>query len=627
MSPKTIPILPADLDQALALHRNGRLVDASTLYQRILTARPDEIKALHGLALVAIDLGRPAEAIPLLARCLVADRNNPVYRTSLGLALLRMGDAEQAAAHLLEAANLAPEFADPRLHLARALAALGRRRQAVEVLADTAKLFPARADVWAAKGNAERSIRRHGAAEQSLRRALALAPDDPEILNNLGVAVRAQGRVADAIGYYRQALTLAPNHATTHANLGNALVEMGLETAAESHLRRAVQLDPTSVEATCNLAIFLTREERPDEAIPQFRAALKIAPQHVDALTNLGVALLATGDTKEAERCYRHAIALHPANAEAHYNLAWLLLLTGQWREGWHEYEWRWKLPHFSSRVRAFTQPLWDGSPLSGTLLLHAEQGLGDAIQFVRYATLAKQRCAHVFVECPRPLVRLFQGLAGVDTVAAAGAALPACDAHAPFISLPRLFATTPETTPSANGFLPLRADPPEHLRVPSQARRRIGLVWAGSPDNKIDRRRNCPVQLFAPLMAITNADFVSLQVGPRAHEIRALPAEKISFACDGRVDDFADTAAVIGQLDLVIGVDTAAIHLAAAMGKPTWLLLPFMPDYRWLLGRDDSPWYASIRLFRQSKPGDWPGVFARLATALTDWQHKQTKP
>ncbi|MBY0509772.1 MAG: tetratricopeptide repeat protein [Rhodospirillaceae bacterium] len=618
----TPPAPTPDLASAIALHQAGRLTEAHEAYQMILRAEPANLDALHGLGLLAVDLGQPERALPLLTQCVAAAPTQTLYRVSLGLAHLRTGDFENAAGHFLESANRLPHALEPRLYLARALGALGRWDQAHEVLIETAKRFPGRADVWAAKGNAERVLLRHVAAENSLRKALALTPHDVDVLNNMGVVVRAQGRTEEAVGYYREALARGGDRAVIHANLGNALTLLGHTAMAETHLRRAVALAPDNAEARYNLGVFLTRAENPAEAVGHFRAALKILPDNVDAWTNLGVALLDTGDTQGAEDCYRRAVALRPDNAEAHYNLAWVLLLTGQWTEGWQEYEWRWSLPNFSSRKRSFDQPSWDGQPVSGTLLLHAEQGLGDAIQFVRYAAAARGRCARLVIECPKVLQRLFADLA--DDVVAAGDELPAFDAHAPFMSLPRIFATTPENAPRAKAYLNAPAPAPDHLRLPVSGRPRIGLVWAGSPDNKIDRRRTLPARLFGALAAGTDADFISLQVGARAQEAEDLPPEKLVFACEGRVADFSETAAVIGQLDLVVGVDTAVIHLAAAMGKPAWMLAPFMPDYRWLLWREDSPWYPSIRLFRQHKMEDWRQVIARVALALTNWQRPQ---
>jgi Flp pilus assembly protein TadD len=605
------------LEDAIRLHGAGDLDQARDIYKSVLSRAPREAAALHGLALIAVDQGVPDKALPFLFTCLQIAPESAIYRTSLGLALMKLGKLHEAAAQFLDAANRPPGLAEPRIHLARALCRMNRRAEGLKILTETADLFPQRVDVWVAKGQEERAQRQPAAAEASFRRARALAPEDARVLNDLGVAVRAQGRTAEAVAIYREALAIAPNDPLTHGNLGNALTELKDENAAEHHLREAVALAPGSVEHRCNLAIFLTAHDRPHEAVVLFRDVLMRAPTHADAWTNLGVAQLDMGETADAEASVRKAIAIAPKNAEAHYNLAWVLLLTGQWREGWREYEWRWRMAHFSSKRRTIAAPLWDGSAVAGTLLLHAEQGLGDAIQFVRFTGVAKTRCGRLVVECPKPLVRLFQTLASVDEVIAAGTPLPPCDAHAPLMSLPHILGTTVETVPAAVPYL-TAPEPPPALKLRANGRKRIGLLWAGSPDNKIDRRRSIAAVLFAPLMDETHADFVSLQVGPRAHEAANLPHERLVLTCDGKVRDFADTAAVIAQLDLVIGVDTAAIHLAGALNVPAWVLIPKMPDYRWLLGRDDTPWYPSMRLFRQEESGDWGELMWRVRAALT---------
>lgn len=614
----TQDLVAASLTNAIRLHAAGEVEEARALYKSVLARAPRETGALHGLALIAVDGGVPEQALPFLVTCLQIEPGNALYRTSLGLALAKLGRVHEAAAQFLEAANRAPHVAEPRIHLARALSRLNRRAEALKVLTEATQIFSAHADVWVAKGQEERGQGKPADAEVSLRRALALRPGDGYVLNDLGVVVRAQGRTAEAAALYRAALAAAPRDPLTHGNLGNALTELKRLDEAEHHLREAVALAPGSVEHRCNLAIFLTAQDRPHEAIVLFRDVLMRAPAHVDAWTNLGVAQLDAGEVADAEATLRRAVALAPQNAEAHYNLAWVLLLTGQWPEGWREYEWRWRMTHFSSKRRMFTAPHWDGTAIAGTLLLHAEQGFGDAIQCARYTALAKARCGRLILECPPPLVRLFQTLPDVDEVIPAGAPLPAFDAHAPLMSLPRLCGTTIDTVPAGVPYLSAPAAIPAALELPSTGRRRIGLVWAGSPDNKIDRRRTIPAALFAPLMDETLADFVSLQVGPRAEEAAGLPQDRLVLACDGVTRDFAETAAVIAQLDLVIGVDTAVIHLAGALNIPTWVLIPKMPDYRWLLEREDTPWYPAMRLFRQAESGNWEDPMWRIRTALT---------
>ncbi len=607
-----------DLAKAIALHAAGRLADARAAYERLFAANARDTGAIHGLGLIAIDQGRASEALPLFARCMALAPNDTVFRVAYGLALLESGKPEDAAPVLLDAANTAPALADARFHLARALVAMKRPRQAFDVLADTVARFPERADALALKGNVERKLGRGPEAEASLRRAHALAPGDADILNNLGAVLRDDGRAAEAVALYRQALKLAPTRAMILTNLGNALAALGELDEAEAHLRKALLLDPVTNDARLGLALLLAANERGSEAIPLLNDALARDPANRDAGVNLGVALLAAGDIAGAEAQYRDVLARAPKDAEAHYNLAWVLLLTGRWREGWEHYEWRWKLKHFSSLIRGFKKPVWDGAPFAGTLLVHAEQGLGDCIQFARLLDAARARCAQLVFECPRPLVRLLKDLPGVDRVIAAGDPPPPFAQHIPLMSLARVLGLTPDAIPAPNGYI-AAPPPPPALRLPATSAQRIGLVWAGSPDNRIDRRRSFPAGVFAPLCRIPGVEVVSLQVGARSEEAGDLRG--IVFDCAGKVSDFADTAAVIAQLDLVIGVDTAVIHLAGAMGKPVWLLLPLMPDYRWLLGRADSPWYSAMRLFRQRKAGDWEGVIAEVGAALNHWK------
>ena len=621
VSMSTPEAVSTDLSNAVALHKAGRLEEARSAYEQILGISPELNEAEHGLALIALDLGQQDKAISLITNCISKDPANLSYRFSLGVTLLQAGKPKDAETQFRKLIEDAPRMIEPHLYLARTLKALNRWTERLDVLTIASKQFPNHGDIWMEKGQAERTLLQHAEAEQSFLKALNIDESDPDTLNNLAVVVRAQNRFEEALGLYFKALEIAPDNPKVHGNLGNVLSEMGLAYDAEHHLRKAAHLQPNDISSLYNLAVFLTREERAEEAIDYFNKVIKINPDHSDAWINLGVARLSLGNTQGAEECYRRAIRIAPQNPEANYNLAWVLLLTGRWIDGWQQYEWRWKLEHFSSYRRTFKHPLWDGKPLpEGTLLLHAEQGLGDTIQFVRYAALARERSSHIILECDRSLVPLFKTLPGADEIIAAGDPLPPFDAHAPLMSLARLFATTPETVPSQHPYIETQPKIPGRLRLPYTTRSRIGLVWAGSPKNKIDRQRSMSAKLLAPLVTATDADFVSLQIGPRAGEISSLPADQLIFTCEGKVRDFADSAAVVAQLDLVLGVDTAVIHLAAAMGKPAWVLLPFMPDYRWLLGRNDTPWYPSMSLFRQASSGDWTNLIAGVKEQLRQW-------
>ncbi|MCB2106513.1 MAG: tetratricopeptide repeat protein [Rhodobacteraceae bacterium] len=554
---------------------------------------------------------------------LVSHRPGDVrIRMALGSAYVNLGQFDAAAVNFLKASRVAPEMAEPRLALAMALADGGKLKDGLSVLVQTSSALPDDAAVWSARGGLERKLGRDADAEKSFRQSLALAPDSVDTLNNLAVVVRAQGRIAEAISLYEKALANAPDTALLHANLGNAYDLAGETAKAEHHLRRAVEIDPELRDARHNLAAHLIRAERQDEAIPLLEWVVARDPDRWDSLTNLGVATLAVGHTDDAERYYRKAISLRPDVPETHYDLAWVLLLTGSWQEGWQEYEWRWKLPTFTSRRPSTDLPEWDGADMpGGTLLIYAEQGFGDCIQFARYALLAKRRVSSVVLVCPRPLLRLVRTIPEIDAVAASDEkTLPRADAQVAVMSLPLIFQTTPDTVPYPKAYVP-RPVPDSKIRLPNHGGRpRIGIVWAGSPDNKIDRQRNCDVAHFKSLIGSVDADFVSLQVGPRAQDLGDWAHPRLIYNADGNVGDFLDTAGLIAQLDLVVGVDTAVMHLAASMGIPTWVMLPYMPDYRWLLGRSDSPWYKCVRLFRQNEKGVWDQVFTDIIRSLTDW-------
>jgi len=356
---------------------------------------------------------------------------------------------------------------------------------------------------------------------------------------------------------------------------------------------------------------------RHDLAAASLHEAIAINPAPAPYHAALGNALRELGRLDEAIASYRKAITLTPELIDAHYNLSTTLLLRGELQAGWTEFEWRWKTEYLIMAQRSFTQPQWAGEPARGrTLLIHAEQGLGDSLQFCRYATLAARRGLRVILEVQAPLVRLLRNLPGVERVMARGEALPDFDLHCPMMSLPLACATTIETIPQSAAYL--RADPAQveawrkRLDAMPPLGPRIGLVWAGSATLTIDLRRSINPEKLAPLVRLPGLHFVSLQkIGPAA------PADfrLTDFMAD--MNDFADTAALIANLDLVISVDTAVAHLAAALGKPVWMLDRFDHCWRWLTGRRDSPWYPTLRLYRQPRRGDWDSVLAEVVRDL----------
>jgi tetratricopeptide (TPR) repeat protein len=457
-------------------------------------------------------------------------------------------------------------------------------------------------------------IGRHDLAAELIGRAVAVRPGMPDYLNNLGLSLLALGRAAEAADAHRRAAARAPGMAEAHNNLGNALRALGRPAEAEASYRHALALAPTMAPAHNNLGAALADLDRLEEAEQSYRAALERWPDYPEAHNNLGNTLRALGRWPEATGSYRQAIALAPDYAEAHYNLGWSLLLAGDYAEGWAEFDWRWRIDG-GQEARDLPAPLWAGEPFDGrTLLLHAEQGAGDTFMFCRYAALAARR-GRVVLEAPAPLVGLLSRLPGLAGIVPAGAELPPFDLHCPLLNLPRAFGTVLSSVPAEVPYL--TADPDRVAawrdRLRGIDRRHIGLVWAGNPVQRDDRRRSIPLAGLAPLATVPDVTYVSLQKGRREPP----PDGMRLIDWTDELRDYDDTAALIEALDLVIGVDTGVVHLAGALGRPVWVMNRFEPYFAWLTGRSDSPWYPSLRQFRQPAPGEWGSVIESVRAAL----------
>ncbi|RYJ01163.1 MAG: tetratricopeptide repeat protein, partial [Acetobacteraceae bacterium] len=436
---------------------------------------------------------------------------------------------------------------------------------------------------------------------------LAADPAAADAANNAGVLLRRQGAEDAAIRRYRQALAAVPDHPDAGWNLGRALLEKAEADEAYLHLRRAVALRPgwerwhvlgRACQARGDLA----------GAEAAYGHALADRPEAAETLNNLANLHQGAGRLEAALALQDRALTLAPGNADMHYNRALLLLLLGRWAEGWREHEWRWQAAGFASPRRRFASPAWDGRPLpGGTLLVHWEQGLGDTIQFIRHAAAARARAGRLVLEVQPPLAPLLRGLPGLDAVVTAGDRVPPHDAHAPLLSLPLLLDQ------------PVPAPQPPYLALPAVAREagRIGLVWAGNPKHLNDRNRSVPLPLLAPLLALPGRHWVSLQVGPRSADIVTAGLAARLEDLSPTLVDFTATAAALARLELLITVDTAVAHLAGALGVPTWLLLPFAPDWRWGPSGTTTPWYGSLRIWRQPRPGDWAMLLPNLMSSL----------
>jgi Flp pilus assembly protein TadD len=429
-----------------------------------------------------------------------------------------------------------------------------------------------------------------------------------------------RGDAEAALRLYREVLAQHPDSPLAQHFIGVIHYQRGELSAALPMLERTVALRPEEPEFHNNLGLALAAADRTVEAIAAYRAALALRPNHAVAWNNLGLALQLQNDVREGIDAFRHALALKPDFARARWNLALALLLDGQFAEGWREYEVRLLLPELGGNESRLPGPLWDGlEPAGKVLLVPIEQGLGDTVQFGRYATLLAAAGARCVLRCPDKLAPLLATIPGVAEVSIEGEPLPAYDAYLPLLSLPRVFGTTPATIPATVPYLEAPAAERAAARAAlarAGATRRVGLCWAGNPRHGNDRRRSLTLAELAPLFAVPGITWFSLQAGDAAAQLASTPAARGVVPLPAGTA-LVDTAARIAELDLVISVDTGIAHLAGALARPTWLLLPFAPDWRWQLGRDDSPWYPTLRLFRQPRPGDWPEVVARIAAAL----------
>ncbi|HTI66649.1 MAG TPA: tetratricopeptide repeat protein, partial [Caulobacteraceae bacterium] len=585
MLPPTTERLDQLLAVALAHFQAGRLVEAEAAYRQAAALAPRHAGASYNLAVTLRGLGRLDDAAAQYRRTIALQPANAKAHNNLGVILAIQGRSDDAVKHYRRALDIQPDFANAHYNFANVLRERGETLRAIG----------------------------------HYRRALAGRPDDPETCNNLGVALAADGQTAEAVRQYQQALALRPDYAEACSNLGAALMDLGRTDEAMAQYARALALKPAYADGHFNLAHALDVQDRTAEAEAHYELALALDPTHAEAHHNFGFLQQRQGRLDEALARYERAQALKPDYGDAQWNEGLARLVTGDFETGWRKYESRWLRKEH--RRRAMTAPLWDGGDLSGkTILLHAEQGLGDAIQFVRYAPLVKAKGGVVVLECPPSQMRLFTGAAGVDQLIAAGTPLPRHDCHAPLLSLPRLLDTRLETIPADVPYLAGDAALAQawRQRLSGLSRPRVGLVWRGNPSHPNDRRRSMPAPVMASLVRAADVDWVCLQHDARPDELAAFSPGSL-FEAGPSLGDWADTAGLVEGLDLVVTVDTSVAHLAGALGKPVWVLLPFAPDWRWLLDRPDSPWYPTMRLFRQPAPGDWGPVLDQVRSALAD--------
>jgi tetratricopeptide (TPR) repeat protein len=538
-----------------------------------------------------------------------------------GLACQALGQGSEARAAYERVLQLRPDHADACNQTGMLLAGAGRFAEAADYFRRAAALQPGRPEFFNNLGVALSGQGRPAEAEACYRHAVLLRPSYAEAHNNLGFALTAQDRAEEAVASCRQALALLPAYAEAHNNLGNALRRLEQFAEAEACYREALRLKPNFLDARHNLGVALAAQDRLEEAVTNYEAVLRCRPDHVEAWNNLGSSLQELGKLDEAVTAYRQATGLRPDYAGAHANLSLALLLQGNFAEGWPELEWR-----LRRWARSFSRPQWDGSPLPDRtiLLYYRELGLGDTFQFIRYAPMVKQRVGRVVIESPPGLGAILSTCPGVDQVVEEGSEPPPYDVYAPQLRLPILFDTTLSNVPVNVPYL--FADPVLverwRQRLAGVAGFKIGIAWEANRQHPGSRPRCIPLRQFAPLARLPGVRLISLQKGGGLDQLAAVAAEFPVTAFGDEVDQaagaFMDTAAILQNLHLVISADTSVVHLAGALGVRTWVPLPLAPDWRWLLRREDTPWYPTLRLFRQSVRGQWEDVFERLVAELS---------
>jgi tetratricopeptide (TPR) repeat protein len=500
----------------------------------------------------------------------------------------------------------------------------GQLAQANQIYAQVLALQPVHFDALHLSGVIAAQSKNSALAVELIGKAIEINPKNAAAYSNRGNALKELKRMDEALTSYDRAIEIKPDYADAHSNRGNALKELKRMDEALTSYDKAIAIKPEYAEAYYNRGIALQELKRLEEALVSYDKAIAIKPDYAAAYYNRGIALKELKRYEEALVSNDKAIAVKPDYAEAFWNKSLTLLLTGQFSQGWELYEWRWKNEKTGLKQRNFPQPLWLGTEdIAGkTILLHAEQGLGDTIKFCRYAKLVKALGARVILEVPKALLGLLSGLDGVDELIVMGKALPPFDYHCPLMSLPLAFKTTLESIPNKIPYIQ------SNISNQNKWQERIGetgfkiaICWQGSTKGKVDVGRSFPVSLFEGLAQIYGVRLISLQKNEGVEQLKSLPVgmsvETLPDGFDNGENAFLDSAAVMKCMDLVITSDTALTHLAGALGVKTWLPLKYVPDWRWMLERRDSPWYPNHRLFRQKTIDDWISVFMEMETEL----------
>jgi len=577
-----------ELKRAVHFHRCGQLNEAERIYNQILTVMPLCADAWHLLGVIWRERGKFQNATQIITKAIQLDGSVPLYYVSLGDVYQAQEDYAEAVAVYRRALRLNPKMIEALCNMGNALREQGNLQQAIACYEKCLTINPHRSEVFNNLGLAHYKFQNYPAAVDSFKKSVELNPADAEAYNNLGNIYRDQSNFEAAIACYRQAHAITPENPLINYNLGVVYQIMHDSKEAFKFYQKAVQYEPSFASAHSNLAKLYQDLNCFDDALDHYKKALQIEPDHADARFNRSLALLA----------------------------------TSKFKEGWQEYEWRFKRGKWKKIYpHRLVGRRWDGSDFSGKrLFIHSEQGFGDTIQFIRYLPLVKSFGGFIIFEVREELYELLRDFQGFDQLSIMSFDHPPqeeYDFYIPLMSLPGLFETTLENIPGSMPYISAPGDKHAYwLNIINGSKPKIGLVWAAKPT--YDHQKSCPLEHYFPLFQFSQLKFYGLQKGNPASLPKELPANMVNLG--NEFGTFADTAGAIACLDLVISVDTAVAHLAGAMGKPVWLILPYAPDWRWLMDRTDTPWYPTMRIFRQPSPGDWEGAINMLKRSLQYW-------
>jgi tetratricopeptide (TPR) repeat protein len=644
-----------DFDKAVEAHRQGRFAEAEAIYQQVLAQNPNHADAIHmqgllhhqkgdrakasqliersiallptnptaysNLAEVKRCLGLPQDAEKLCRQAIAMNPNMSAAYVNLALALHQMGRASEGLPHALRAIELGPREAGGYSAAALCLAEMQRIPEAIRYFEETLKLLPNDAMIMSSLALCYVRVEMHQKAIETMKRAVDLAPDNMNILMSMGIMMAQLEKFHDSAQWFEKVLQIKPDFMPAIEHLAGVRTGQKRFEDAIVLCRRIMQANPNALDVAANMGEAMMNLGQFDETIVEMKRvlAIKKLPSILQSLSN---AYARTARPDEALQHINEAVALDPQNAVLHFNKSIILMLMGRYRDAWPEYEWRWQHPRMVGRTRRFSVPQWDGRPLNGArILLHAEQGMGDTIFFGRYAKLiAEERGGKPVLWVQTSIVEVAKTIPGVEQVVGESGPIPQVDYHIPIMSLPRIFNTAIETIPTPIPYIksePVRAAYWKEELARRTKKFKVGLVWEGGAFQPENFLRSASLPAYAPLADVPGVTFFGLQKGPAEIQSKTPPEGMDFHDLAPHIKDFADTTAILDNLDLLVSIDTSVLHFAAALGKPVWMFLAYSPGHMWMYHREDTPWYPNIKIYRQPAFKDWATPVGRVKKDL----------